>query len=128
MPSTKIVEEFVKAVETIPHDKVIEMYYTDNASMQENQSTPRIGKARLVANEQQVLENATAVTSKCIRPFFINDDQVIIKWKFRFEWKNKMYSEIEEVACQTWANDKIAQEQFFYDPKQFIPKKIKSTK
>ncbi len=126
MPSKKRVEEFVKAVETMPHDTVIERYYTENASMQENQSTPRIGKARLIANEQQVLENAKSVTSKCIRPFFIQDDQVIIKWKFRFEWKNDRYSEIEEVACQTWDNEKIAQEQFFYDPQQFIPRKIKT--
>ena len=126
MPSKKRVEEFVKAVETMPHDTVIEMYYTENASMQENQSKPRIGKARLIANEQQVLENAKSVTSKCIRPFFIQEDQVIIKWKFRFEWKNNRYSEIEEVACQIWDNEKIAQEQFFYDPQQFIPRKMKT--
>lgn len=128
MPSTKIVEEFVKAVETIPHDQVIERYYTENASMQENQTTPRIGKARLVANEQQVLKNAKSVSSKCVRPFFIKDDQVIIKWKFRFEWKNNTYSEIEEIAHQTWVNEQIAQEQFFYDPQQFVPRKIKTAK
>ena len=127
MPSKKIVEEFVKAVETIPHDEVIEKYYTDNASMQENQSKPRVGKTRLVAYEQQVLANAKSVTSKCILPFFIKEDKVIIRWKFRFEWKNNTYSEIEEIAYQTWANEQIKQEHFFYDPQQFIPRRIKTT-
>ena len=47
----------------------------------------------------------------------------IIKWKFRFEWKDNTVSEIEEIAYQVWEGEQIKQEQFFYDPKQFIPKK-----
>ena len=29
----------------------------------------------------------------------------------------------EELACQRWAGERIAQEQFFYDPAQRVPKR-----
>ena len=70
-----------------------------------------------------MLSKALKVESKCIRPFFQTDNKVVIKWKFRFEWKDNTITEIEELACQEWEAEKIKREQFFYDPKQFIPKK-----
>ncbi|WP_025741752.1 hypothetical protein [Aquimarina pacifica] len=123
MPTPALLEKFIHAVETTPHDTVIEKFYTEDASIQENQNTPRIGKKNLITNEQNMLKKATSVTSACVRPFFINNENVIIRWKFRFEWKDNSVSEIEEIAYQTWKGDKIMAEQFFYDPKQFIPNK-----
>lgn len=123
MPSIQTVTEFIKAVETLPHPQVIEQFYEANASIQENQLPPRVGKQNLIANEKAVYSNAKKVQSKCLLPFFINDNQVVIRWKFRFDWKNDTYSEIEEIAYQEWTEELILKEQFFYDPKQFVPKK-----
>ncbi len=122
MPNIQIVTAFIKAVEEMPHYQVIEQFYSENASIQENQSMPRIGKKNLIANEKMVYTRAKSVQSKCILPFFINDNHVVIRWKFRFDWKNDTYSEIEEVAYQEWENSLIKKEQFFYDPQQFKPK------
>lgn len=123
MPTIETIEKFINSVEQEPHDKVIEQFYTDDASMQENQNEPRIGKVNLLKNEHRLLSKALRVNSKCIRPFFQIDNKIIIKWKFRFEWKDNTVTEIEELAYQEWKGDKIKREQFFYDPKQFIPKK-----
>lgn len=123
MPAIETIEKFITAVEEQPHDEVIQAFYADDASIQENQNAPRIGKENLVKNEQGMLSKATRVTSKCIRPYFQADNKVIIKWNFRFEWKDDSVSEIEEIAHQEWEGEKIKTEQFFYDPKQFIPKK-----
>ncbi len=123
MPTIKTVTQFIKAVETIPHHQVIEQFYSENASIQENQAPPRIGKQNLIANEKAVYTKAKSVHSKCILPFFINDNQVVIRWKFRFDWKDGSYSEIEEIATQEWETKLIKKEQFFYDPQQFKPKK-----
>lgn len=49
----------------------------------------------------------------------MNGDQVVIRWYFRFEWKNGSISEIEEIAFQNWQEELIKSEKFFYDPKQF---------
>lgn len=122
MPTIETIEKFINSVEQEPHDKVIKQFYTDDASIQENQNKPRIGKDNLIKNEQGMLSKTLSVNSKCIRPFFQIENKIIIKWKFRFVWKDKTVTEIEELAYQEWEGDKIKREQFFYDPKQFIPK------
>ncbi|MEM9545077.1 MAG: nuclear transport factor 2 family protein [Bacteroidota bacterium] len=123
MPKKETIENFIQAVEQQPHDIVIRNYYTNDASIQENQNAPRVGIENLVKNEQEMLQNALKVHSKCIRPYFQVDDTVVIRWKFIFEWKNGTITEIEEMAYQIWNGEKIQKEQFFYDPKQFVPKK-----
>ncbi len=123
MPTLETIEKFIHSVEQESHDKVIEQFYADDASIQENQNEPRTGKENLIKNEQRMLSKALSVNSKCIRPFFQTGNKVIIKWKFRFEQKNNTVTEIEELAYQEWDGPKIKREQFFYDPKQFIPKK-----
>ena len=123
MPTIETIESFIQAVEQQPHDKVISNYYTKDASIQENQNTPRIGIENLIKNEQSMLQKALKVHSVCVRPYFQVEDKVIIRWKFIFEWKDGTITEIEEIAYQKWDGEKIQQEQFFYDPKQFVPKK-----
>ncbi|MFK7979380.1 MAG: nuclear transport factor 2 family protein, partial [Saprospiraceae bacterium] len=88
MPSIQTVTAFIKAVETLPHPQVIEQFYAKNASMQENQLPPRVGKKVLITNEKAVYHNVEKVYSKCILPFFVNDNHAVIRWKFRFDWKN----------------------------------------
>lgn len=122
MPTLSTIESFIQAVEEQPHDQVIQDFYTEDASIQENQKAPRIGKKLLLKYERAALLKADKVESKCIRPFFVQENQVVIRWKFKFYWKNQTMSEIEEVAHQTWQGEKIHKEQFFYDPQQMLPK------
>jgi len=119
MPKPETIEQFIAMVESNEHDKAIEKFYTIDASMQENQTEPRIGRDNLVANEKNTLLKVKSLVSKCIRPYFMNGDQVVIRWYFRFEWKNGSISEIEEIAYQNWQEELIKSEKFFYDPKQF---------
>ena len=119
MPKLKTIEEFIAMVESNEHDKAIEKFYTVDASMQENQAEPRVGRDLLVTNEKNTLQKVKSLVSKCIRPYFVNDDEVVIQWYFRFEWKNGSISEIEEITRQNWEGELIKSEQFFYDPKQF---------
>ena len=119
MPKLKTIEEFIAMVESNEHDKAIEKFYTSDASMQENQAEPRVGRDLLVTNEKNTLQKVKSLVSKCIRPYFVNDDEVVIQWYFRFEWKNGSISEIEEITRQNWEGELIKSEQFFYDPRQF---------
>lgn len=122
MPKTETVEKFISVVESNAHDKAIEEFYTLDASMQENQSEPRVGRDNLVENEKKILSRVKSLESKCIRPVFIHDDYVVIRWYFKFEWKDGTTTEIEEITHQYWEGELIKQEKFFYDPKQFIPR------
>lgn len=118
MPTFETVERFIARVETNEHDQAIAEFYTENASMQENQSEPRRGRDNLVAREKAILAKAKSVTSQCIRPVFVNGDYAVIRWKFHFVWLDGRTMDMEEIAYQRWEGDKIAQEQFFYDPAQ----------
>ncbi len=92
--------------------------------MQENQSAPRIGRDSHVANERRVLSRAKTLTSRCVRPVFVNGNKVVIRWMFRFEWLDGTVTQMEELAYQRWEGERIAEETFFYDPAQRVPRKV----
>jgi ketosteroid isomerase-like protein len=86
--------------------------------MQENHAAPRVGRENLVAHERKVLARARSVRSRCVRPVFVSGDRVVIRWIFDFEWRDGSSTHMEELAYQRWAGERIAEEQFFYDPAQ----------
>jgi hypothetical protein len=118
MPTAETLERFIALVEANAHAEAIEEFYTPDASMQENQAEPRVGRDRLVANERRVLAKAKSVSSQCVRPVFVNGDFVVIRWIFQFAWLDGTGSKMEELAYQRWAGERIQQETFFYDPAQ----------
>ena len=123
MPTPETIERFIARVEQNAHVEAVEEFYTADSSMQENQSAPRIGRDAHAANERRVLSGAKALTSRCVRPVFVNGDRVVIRWIFRFEWLDGTATQMEELAYQRWVGERIAEETFFYDPAQRVPKK-----
>jgi hypothetical protein len=123
MPSPETLERFVARVEQNAHAEAVEEFYTETASMRENHEPPRVGRALHVANERKVLARARSVRSQCVRPVFVNGDHVVIRWIFDFEWLDGTLTRMEELAYQRWEGERIAEEQFFYDPAQRVPTK-----
>ena len=123
MPSSETLERFIARVEDNKHVAACECFYTANSTMQENQSPPRLGRDAHVANERKVMARARSVSSTCVRPVFVNGDQVVIRWIFRFEWLDGSVTRMEELAYQRWEGEQIAEETFFYDPAQRVPQK-----
>ena len=111
-------ERFIARVESNAHAEAIEEFYTADSSMQENQRTPRVGRDTLAMRERQVLAKARSVHSHCVRPVLVNGSTVVIRRVFRFEWLDGSTTQMEELAWQRWDGERIAQEQFFYDPAQ----------
>jgi hypothetical protein len=123
MPTPETLERFIARVEQNAHAEAIEEFYAADASMQENQKPPRVGRDNLVARERKIMANARSVTSECIRPVFVSGDRVVIRWVFKFEWPDDTSTRMEELAYQRWEGERIAEEIFFYDPSQTAPKK-----
>jgi hypothetical protein len=117
-----VLERFIATVESNRHAEAIEEFYTPGASMQENDMPPRRGREALAAHERKVLARMRTVRSKCVRPVFVNGDHVVIRWVFEFEALDGARTRIEELACQRWEGDRVAEEKFFYDPRQLAPK------
>ncbi|HLH02904.1 MAG TPA: nuclear transport factor 2 family protein [Bryobacteraceae bacterium] len=122
MPAQETLERFIRAVESNDHAQAIADFYTEDCSLQENQAEPRRGRDAAVARERQILSRAREVHSECVRPVFVAEDFVVIRWRFRFVWLDGKVTEMEELAYQQWEGERIAREQFFYDPAQREPK------
>jgi hypothetical protein len=123
MPTIETLERFIARVEENAHVEACEEFYTENSTMRENQAPPRIGRDAHVANERKVMARAKSVQSKCIRPVFVSGDWVVLRWNFRFEWPDGTVTEMDELAYQRWEGERIAEETFYYDPAQKVPRK-----
>ena len=124
MPTTETLERFIALVERNAHVEAVEEFYTADATMQENQAAPRVGREKHAANERRVLAKAKTLISKCVRPVFVSGDRVVIRWIFHFGWLDGTETHMEELAYQRWEGERIAEETFFYDPAQLLPKKV----
>jgi ketosteroid isomerase-like protein len=121
MPSASTIDLFVSRVEEGAHADAIVEFYTENSTMRENLGVARSGRSNHEAAERKVLARAKSVYSKCVRPVFVEGDLVVVRWIFRFEWNDGTVTEMEELAYQRWEGERIAEEQFFYDPAQLKP-------
>jgi len=123
MPSPETLERFIVRVEQNAHAEAVEEFYTENSSMRENQGIPRVGRKLHVSNEHDIFARAKSVRSECVRPVFLNGDHAVVRWIFEFEWLDGTFTRVEELAYQRWEGERIAEEQFFYDPSQRVPRK-----
>ena len=126
MPAAETIERFIARVEQNAHVEAVAEFYTMNASQQENQSAPRVGRDAHMENERRILAQARSLTSQCVRPVFVNGDRVVIRWIFQFEWQDGTATRMEELAYQRWEGERIAEEIFFYDPAQRSRRKAQS--
>ena len=119
MPTRESLDAFVAQVAAGDHVGAIRDWYHDDAWMQENQAPPRQGgRAALMQQEAAMLARAETVVTEILGGPLVDGDQVAIRWRFTFNFKNGDRMQMEEVAWQTWSGEKIATETFFYDPAQ----------
>jgi len=118
MPERKTVDAFTAQVLSGDHVGAIRDWYHDDASMQENQGEPRVGRDLLMDGEARTLARVASVGTELLAPPLIDGDTVAIRWRFTFTPHEGPAKAMEEVAWQTWRGDKIARETFFYDPRQ----------
>jgi ketosteroid isomerase-like protein len=124
MPSAQTLERFIAMVQGNDHAQACELFYTEHSTMQENQGTPRVGRDAHVANERAVMARAESVTSTCVPPVLVDGDHVVLRWIFHFTWRDGSVTHMEELAWQRWEGERIAEETFFYDPAQRVPRRV----
>ena len=115
MPSRARLDEFIAVVESGDHAGAIERYYTEDATMQENTASPRVGRDALLAHERAALARMSDVYSKCMMSV-VEGDRVAIHWNFVLTEKSGLVRHFDEIALQEWRGDRIVRERFFYDP------------
>jgi hypothetical protein len=118
MPSLNTVESFVQLVEAGKTVEAMVRYYAEHASMQENQTTPRVGKSALLQYEKDALASIQSMRAACVRPIFSSGDLVVIRWVFEIQDRQGKTVRFEELAYQRWEGELMVEEKFFYDPAQ----------
>ena len=118
MPTRARVEQFITRVVSGAHAEAIEEFYHEDASMQENLNAPRTGRDALAARERATLARHKHVHTHPVDAFFIDGDRVVIHWVFEFTRPDDTVMKIDELAFQTWRDDRIQTERFYYDPSQ----------
>src|SRR5690242_4664189 len=109
MPKPETVQAFVIQVEAGDFLGAIRDFYSEDASMQENQSEPRSGRDILLANEAQVMPRAT-ITGKLMDEPVITGDRVAMRWIYTFTRPDGSRRTLEEIAWQRWERERIIEE------------------
>ena len=119
MPTRTTVDAFIAQVVLGDHLGAVRDWYHDDAWIQENQAVPlQGGRDALMKREAGMMERTQTVISEVLGGPMIDGDQVAIRWRFTFAFKDGGKLQQEEIAWQTWRGEKIATETFFYDPAQ----------
>lgn len=118
MPSRMSVESFVSLVELGKYDLAIELYYARNARLQEDPDPHRIGVGAMAKGESRRTTHHSRIEARRAGPYFIEGDNVVIRWIFEFTDGRGGRRRLEELAYQRWQGEHIAEERFYYDPAQ----------
>lgn len=118
MPSRQTVEAFVALVEAGDYVGAIEQFYAPDASTRENTAKPVAGRDVLMAKERGVMAAFSNIEASRIGPSLIDGDTTATRWKFTFSAIDGTVRVLEETSWQTWHDEQLIEERFFYDPKQ----------
>jgi SnoaL-like domain len=118
MPTRQTVEAFVALLEAGDYVGAIEKFYLPDAATRENTAEPVFGRNILMAKERGVMAAFRRIEALRIGPSLIDGDTVAVRWKFTFTGADGTNRVLEEIAWQTWRDDQLIEEHFFYDPKQ----------
>jgi len=89
--------------------------------MQDNQAEPRRGLEAHVASERAVMARFVHMKTDPVTDLLIDGDKVMIRWRFTFTPAEGPPMIMEELALQRWEGERIAEERFFFDPRQTRP-------
>lgn len=118
MPTPERVQQLIALVEQGKYVEAIQQFYTEDASMQENNQPPRRGLAALVKHEQGMMATFKSMRTLPVDAFLVDGDRVVIRWVFEFTRPDGKMLRMDELALQRWRGDKVVEERFFYDPAQ----------
>ena len=117
MALSRCVDELIDMVERGHFLEALLHFYASDAEVQENDQPPRVGIKALVANEKAVLAAFKSMTGQALVSF-VKGDRAVIRWAFEFIAGDGVVIRLDEIALQTWRDEKIVHEKFYYDPAQ----------
>ena len=110
------VEAFNQLITNDETVKAMELYYTNDVELQENESAPRIGKQTCIIREKAVLAKFGLVLE--ITKQAIDDINQVVFSEYSMAITNKEDGKVtnrQEISVQQWENGLIKKEKFYYN-------------
>lgn len=120
MPDRKRVESLVQHTVEGRLIEALETFYHEDVVMQENNLPPRIGLAASIERQKMAKAAAMEIHEIKAASVLIDGDRAAIEWHAEWTLPNGTRVRVEEVALQTWKDDRIIHERFFYDMSPLI--------
>jgi hypothetical protein len=92
----------------------IDRFYHEDVVMQENETTPTIGKNANRERERTFLSNVLEFRKAEVQGISVGENLSTVIWQFDYthkEWGVRNYT---QVSVQHWKDGQIIKEQFFY--------------
>jgi hypothetical protein len=102
-----------------PPEEVYERYYDENVVVQENLQPPRVGRALSIERQKLMNANIKEIHDFKIGAVLVDGDRSMVEMHLDATTQDGHRIHIEEVGLQTWKDDKIIHERYFYDPTSF---------
>jgi hypothetical protein len=99
-----------------PVEQIYERFYDENVVVQENLQAPRVGREISIARQQRMNANVKEVHDFKIGAVLVDGDRSMIEMHLELTTVDGYRIRLEEVGMQTWKNDRIIHERYFYDP------------
>ena len=106
--------DLISLVENGQMLEAMNRYYAENVAMQENISPPVIGFAENYAREQAFYGSLKVLKFNLVS-VVVEGDRAAINWVFDYTTGDGAQYRMDEIAIQTWRNDKIVHERYVYD-------------
>ena len=110
----KKVKELNELVRAGQLEEGIQRFYHPDVVMQENESTPTIGKEANLDREKNFLSNIVEFRKAEVKATTTSESVTAVVWHFDYthkEWGVRNYT---QVSVQHWQDGLIIKEQFFY--------------
>ena len=115
MPSRERVQDLVAYVERGQILEAIDEFYADDVVMQDNHNPPTVGKAANREREREFGAMIAEVHENRAAAVLVDGDRAVIHRRFDFTGTDGKRYRFDQLALQTWKNDKIVSERFYYD-------------
>ena len=93
----------------------LELLYSDDIIMQENEDEPRIGKQFCIENEKSNLQRVKELNCRLLNQAIDNNKNVVLsEWELIVLYNDNKKIKLTEVSVQHWNKGYIVNEKFYY--------------
>lgn len=108
----KKLNELIKSNETL---QAMEIFYSDNIEMQENEDVSRKGKTVCIHHEKENLQKVKNVQSTLLNQAIDEEKNIVFsEWEYLVTSKDENKYKLTEVSVQHWLDGQVIKEKFYY--------------